>query len=112
MLIDQDWLKSQLPKAKILKMATLLKVRGIGTLKHGTDKYVFKALYFPAIGDKGQQVITCIHCELHLVDNLKTNIPIENDIIGTKGIIINIAKKKTYVPGCKALLLISACQLG
>ena len=53
MLIDRDWLKAQLPKAKILKMATSLKVRGIGTSKHKTDKYVLKALYFFAINNEG-----------------------------------------------------------
>ena len=112
MLIDQNWFKSQLPKAKILKMATPLKVRDIGTSKHKTDKYIVKTLYFSAINNKNQQVVACIRCELHLVDNLRANILIKNNIVGTKGIIINIAKEKAYVPGCKALLSLSAHQQG
>ena len=96
----------------MLKMATPLKVKSIETLKHKTDKYILETLYFPAISDKGQKVVACIHCKLYLADNLRANIFIGNDIIGTKGITIDIAKKKAYIPSCKALLLISACQQG
>lgn len=96
----------------MLKMATPLKVRSIETLKHKTDKYILEALYFPAISNKGQRIVACIRCKLYLVDNLRANILIGNDIIGTKGITIDIAKKKTYVPSCKAPLLISARQQG
>lgn len=100
MLVDQDWLKTQLPEAKILKIVILLKVRGIGTSKHETDKYVLEALYFPAISDKGQQVIACIRRKLHFVDNLRANILIGNDVIGPKKITINMAKEKAYILGC------------
>lgn len=108
MLIDWNWLKAQLLKIKILKMATSLKVRGIGTLKHETDKYVLELLYFPAIGNKSQCVIVCIYCELHIVNNLRANIFIRNNIIGAKGMIINIAKEKAYIPGCKTIVPITA----
>lgn len=109
-LIDQDWLKAQLSKAKILKMATLLKIRGVGTSKQETDEYVFEVLYFPAISNKSQYMVVYICCELHLVDNLRANILTRNDIIGTKGITINIAKEKIYIPRCKAIVLIIAKQ--
>lgn len=89
-------------------MAIPLKVRGIGTSKHKTDEYVFEASYFFAISNKGQKVVTYICHKLYLVNNLKTNILIKNDIIDTEGITINIVKKKAYVSGCKALFLISA----
>lgn len=111
-LIDQNWLKSQLSKAKILKMTTMLKVRGIGTSKHETDKYVLEALYFPAISNKGQHVVACICRELHFVDNLRANILIKNVIIGAKSITIDIAKEKAYILGCKATIPITARQYG
>lgn len=112
MLIDWNWLKAQLLKIKIFKMATLLKVRGIGTSKHKTDKYVLELLYFPAIGNKGQRMIVCIYCELHIVDNLRANIFIGNNIIGTKGMMINIAKEKAYILGCKVIVPITAKHRG
>lgn len=112
MLIDWNWLKVQLLKIKILKMATSLKVRGIGTSKHETDKYVLELLYFPAIGNKGQRMIVCIYCELHIVDNLRANIFIENNIIGVKGMMINIAKEKAYISDCKAIVPITAKHCG
>lgn len=111
-LIDREWLKSQLPEAKILKMATPLKVRGMGTSKHKTDEYVLETLYFPAISNEGQQVVACIRRELHLVDNLRANILIGNDIIDAEGITIDIAKEKAYIPGCKATVPITAKQRG
>ena len=111
-LIDRDWLKAQLPKAKILKMATSLNIKGIETLKHETDEYVLKTLYFLAISNKGQPVVVCIRFELHLVDNLRANILIGNDIISAKGITINIAKEKAYISECKATVPITPRQHG
>ena len=111
-LIDQDWLKSQLPKAKILKITILLKVKNIETSKYKTDKYVFKAIYFPVISNKGQRLVVYIHREFYLVDNLRVNIFIGNDIIGTKDITIDIANKKAYVSGCKATVPITPRQRG
>ena len=93
-------------------MATPLKVRGIGTSKHKTNKYVLKVLYFPAISNKGQRVIAYIHCKHHLVDNLRANILIGNDIIGTKSITIDIANGKVYFLKCKAIVPITAKQHG
>ena len=89
-------------------MAIPLKVRGIGTSKHKTDKYVLELLYFPAISNKGQHMVACICHELHIVDNLRANILIKNDIIGVKGMIIDIAKEKAYILDCKATIPITA----
>ena len=93
-------------------MATPLKVRGIEISKHKTDKYVLEPLYFSAISDKGQRMIVCIHHKLHIVDNLRANILIGNDLISAKGITIDIAKEKAYIPECKAIVSITAKQHG
>ena len=81
-------------------MAPPLKVRGIGASKHETDEYILEPLYFPAISENGQRVVVPIKRELHLVDKLRANILIGNDIIGPEGITMDIAKEKAYVPGC------------
>ena len=48
-LINRQLLMTQLPQVKILKMATPLKVRGIGASKHETDEYIVEPLYFTKI---------------------------------------------------------------
>ena len=57
-------------------------------------------------------MVACIRCELHIVDNLKANILIGNNIIGAEGITIDIAKEKIYIPGCKATIPITTRQRG
>lgn len=56
-------------------------------------------LFFPTTNENGKRVVVSIKREFYLMDNLKANILIRNDIIGPESITIDIAKEKPYVPG-------------
>lgn len=108
-LINKEWLTTQFPIKKILKIASLLKVWEIEIFTHKIDKYLLEPFFFLVTNENNQQVVALIKCKLHLVDNLKANILIGNNIIGPESIIIDIVKEKVYILGCKASLLINAC---
>ncbi len=65
-------------------MVTSLNVRGIDVSKHQTDEYVTVLPYIPGVDEQGKKVQACIKRELHLIDNLRVNMLIENDVIGLR----------------------------
>lgn len=93
-LVDKAWLTKQLPEVTISKIALPLPVRGIGISKHETSEYITVPIYLLGVQDTGSKseskALACIRRELHLVDNLRANILVGNDILGPEEIIINI----------------------
>ena len=111
-LIDREWLKRQLPDVKIHKMAVALKVRGIGSSRHKTDEYITEPLYFPALSKADEGIIACIRRELHIIDNLRINLLIGNDVLGAEGFVLDMAQGKAYIPGCGATIRITSRPRG
>ena len=112
-LIDRAWLLSILPEVKILKMASPLKVRGLGTSKHETSEYVTSPVYLPAV-DKNtdKKILACVRREVHIVDDLRAKMLIGNDILGPEKIVVDIARGKAYIGSCDAFTTITAHQRG
>lgn len=109
-LIDCSWLNQRLLNQKISKMTVLLKVKEIGSAKHNSDKFVFVPLYF-LYRDKSKQLVYAqIDQELHLVDGLRANMLIWNNIIGREQISINIAERTALVASYGVCIPISARQ--
>ena len=54
-------------------------------------------IYIPTTKDNSTKVLYYIIYKIYLVNNLKTNIFIRNDIIGLEKIIINISKGKAII---------------
>lgn len=77
-------------------MSTLLKVKRIKVLKHKSEKFAAFFLCFWETNNTGKLVYTFLRCEIHLVESLKVNLLIENNIILSENFIINI-KKKLYL---------------
>lgn len=94
------------------KMASLLQVRGIGSFQHDSDEYVTIPLYFLRKDKDGQTVYASMERELHLVDGLKANMLVENNILGPKQFSINIAGRSAFIASCKVYLNIDAKQRG
>ena len=93
-------------------MASPLPVRGIGISKHETSEYVTVPIYLPGVQDtgpnSGSKALACIRRELHLVDNLRANMLVGNDILGPEEIVINIYQKKATVGSCGMTIEIDA----
>ena len=71
-LVDKAWLLSLLPDAKILRIASPLRVRGVGTNKHETNAFVVIPVYFPGKRDGSEdEVLAYIYREFHIVNDLR-----------------------------------------
>lgn len=91
-------------------MAILLKVRGINSANHDSNEFISISLYFLDRNKSKQLVYIQIEWELHLVDRFRAIMLIQNNIIGSKWISIDIAKKTALVASYKVCIPISARQ--
>lgn len=107
-LIDRRWLACLLPDQPINKIATLLSMRSIGFSKHKTDEYVCAPLYLIGTKNDNWPAYAFFHRELHLIDSLKANILIGNNIISSEGILIDISKRLAYISSCGIKLKVDA----
>lgn len=93
-------------------MPTLLKVRGIGVSKHKSEEFPALFLYFPGKNNVERLVYASVRCEIHLVDGLRANLLIENDIMSPENFVIDIDKRSTLIGSCKVTIPISVRQRG
>ena len=87
-------------------MTIFITVQNLNAQKHSTDKYAIAFMYFADIDDKKRKVKTLIIKEIHLIDNLKTNMLIDNDILKSEFIDISTFTKSAYVDNCEITIFI------
>ena len=109
-LVDRIWRAEQAPNATISKMASPLKVRGVGSSSHETLEYITHNICIPARDKNGKPVITCIRRELHIVDDLRAKMLIGNDILGPEAITIDVAKKSASIGSCGDCTVEVSCR--
>ena len=95
-LVDRAFFKAQYSNTPIRTMASPLKVRGLGTNRHETWEYAICDIHLPGTKE-GLSATSVLRREVHLVDNLKANMLLGNDIIGPERIILDVAKKIAHI---------------
>lgn len=108
--MDRDWLTKKLPLQKISTILVLLKVRGIGASKHESRNFVLMMIYIPGINEKGCEVYASISYELHLVDGLKVNMLVGNDVLCIESFAIKLSTSSTLIHSCSVKININARQ--
>lgn len=91
-------------------MSTFLKVREIGASKHKSGEFAALSLYFPGKNSTGQLVYASLTCEIHLVEDLKANLLIGNDIMSLEGFVIDVKGKNALIGSCGVTVPIDARQ--
>ena len=83
-------------------MITFISIRELDVDKHMTIEYAILFMYF--FDQKNDVTIRVkIIRKIHLIDNLKTNMLLNNDVIESKKIDVNISKKTIYIKSCKII---------
>ena len=107
-LVDRAWLFNKAATKKILKRATQLKVRAIGTLRHESNEFVSISLYFPGINLINRLAYAHIHRKLHLVNRFKANLLVGNNILATERVVIKLANKSAIISSYQVTISIAA----
>ncbi len=102
-LTNRSFVLKRLSKIHIHLMTSFLTIRDIESNIHEIKKYVNFSIYLFSKEDSNK--MTKIHREMHLIENLKANMLIDNDILESKEIIIDVQEKKTIIRSCQNLII-------
>lgn len=93
-------------------MVTPLKVRDIETSRHESNEFVSMSFYFPDINSTNRPAYAHIHRELHLINGLKANLLVGNNILATERVVINLANKSAMISSCQVTIFVAAKPRG
>ena len=94
--VNKNFFKTQISNIFIRTMTSSFKIRDLNTNRHENWKYVICDIYLSNIkNDKNVALI--IRREIHLIENLKINILLDNNIIKTKKFFIDIIKRQISI---------------
>ena len=104
--VDREFFKRQTSNISIRTMMISIFVRDFDTTQHWFNDYVIIFIYF---SNKKNEIVvkTMITREIHLIDNLKINILIENDFMKSKKIDINMTKKIAHIDNCDVIVALN-----
>ncbi len=81
-------------------------MRDFNTIKYLSNKYIILSLYFSNKDRKKNLIIAKIIRKVYLINNLKTNILIKNNLIDSKEITIDINNKLVFINSCDVIVLV------
>lgn len=99
-LVDKTWLAKKPSSQKISVMLVFLKIKGIVTLKHELKDIVFTTIYILNINKESREVYISINYKLHLLDRLRANILVDNDMFCIESFAINFSTSSTLIHSC------------
>ncbi len=102
-LTDKQFVLKKFFKIHVHLMINSLIVKNIKSNVHEIKKYVNFSIYLFSRDDSIKLIE--IHRELHLVKKLKVNMLIENDILRSKEIIIDVQQKIAIIRNCENLII-------
>lgn len=111
-LVDRTWLFDKAPIEKILKIATLLKVKSIKTLRHESNKFVSMSLYFLGIDSTNRPAYAHIHRKLYLVNGFNAHLLVGNNILTRKRVVINLTNKSALISSYQVTISVTAKSWG
>ena len=99
-LMNRSFLAKHLPKIVIRRLTPSIKIRSIEAKIHDSSEYVIMDLFLSDRAE-GSPMIAHLKAEFHLVDDLKANILVNMDIMGSENMILNFESRSVTIPTCK-----------
>ena len=103
-LVDRTFFKAQISNIFIRIMISFLKIRELNINRHETWKYVICDIRLSNIIKNDKLVVAFFRREIHLMNNLKINMLINNDIIDFEDFDINMIKKQTIIESIDVII--------
>lgn len=110
--VDKNLLLKQFSDQKKKKMSISLKVREIEASKHEFAQFAKLSLFFLEKNNKKRNIYTSIKCELYLIDGLKANILIGNNILTSESFVLNVGLGHALVGSCRVTITVRVKQRG
>ena len=107
--IDRAFLKRHESMIAIQQTIPPIKIKGIDSKIHDNSEYVMMNIYVPEKMKKKPSIIH-IKIELHLINELKTNILVNMNVMKSKNMILNFEKKILIILTCKKMEVLISIQ--
>ena len=104
---DVKYFQEKSKDIQIRTMISFITVRDFETNKHCIDKYAICSMYFSNIDKNDNKILAKITKEIHLMNNLKTNLLIENDVLRPESIDIFTFTSSTFIESCDVIISIT-----
>lgn len=91
-------------------MSTHLKFRGKEASKYKSVQFAQLFLFFSGKNNKEQKVYTSIRCELYLVEGLRANILMGNNILAPESFVLNVGLGHSLMESCRVKITFRAIQ--
>lgn len=75
-------------------------VKGIGATTHLLKDYIHIPFSFLGTSNDDKPVLAKMGREVYLIEELKAKIPVGNDILVTKGFILDLSNKEATISSC------------
>lgn len=109
-LVNKNLLLRQLPNQKMKEISTFLKIRGIRVSKDEFAQFAELFFFLPGENNQRQKVYIFFKCKLHLVEGLRANMLIGNNILASESFVLNIGLGHAVVGSCGVKITIRARQ--
>ena len=83
----------------------MLKIRDLNIQKHENYKYVICDIHMKDIKNN-KSITSILRREIHLINNFKTNMLINNNVIDVENIVVDSIKKKFFIINIDAVVSI------
>ncbi len=104
-LADRNFIKIHAAHYIIRRMITLLNVRDLKINKHETFEYIIASIYFAGKIAQRKLIREVIRRKMHLMNDVKVNMLIENDILSFEDIFIDDVNSKVTIASCQHMII-------
>ena len=105
-LVDTQYFKNKLKNIFIRTMIFSITIRDLRFTKHSTNKYACCFMYFSEKNENDQSVLVEIIKEIHLIDSLKINFLIDNNVLNLELIDIFTFINTVFIESCNVIVSI------
>ena len=102
-LINATFFHRQNFDVSIRQMTTFFTVRDLDTSQHQSSDYAIVSMYFVDVKNDNFAKIF-IRREIHLINNFKVNMFIDNDVTVSENVVFDLIKKQIFIDSCEVTI--------
>ena len=91
---------------EIRKILSYLRIKGLGSAIYNINKYMLIPIYLRNLKRNNNKTLTYITRKIYLINNLKVNLLIKNNIMKSKKIRLDVSKNEVYINSCNIIIKI------
>ena len=102
-MIDRSFLQNTLSNHFIQRMTTAISVREIDENVIKSDEFIIIKMVFEDFDDKEHSIKDVIIAKLHVINDFDINLLIENDVLISKDMVVDLNRRKLIINNCEDL---------